>query len=393
MIKKTISSSGHRQRLRDRFAAGEPNAQTEAALLELLLTYALPQKDVQPLVKALLARFGSLADVLAADVRALCQVSGIKENTAILLKVVDKARRLPVEGQPHAVAEAAPPRQESLFAAGLESEAPGLAAGSLAPGAKGTRRPQPTRLMIRRGSEVFSQALLHEAVDLLPNLPPASTLEQARAYFQKHLHFSSEGTRRRYVSYILRQTFPQGIIDPALPRFAAQFAGQQELRDACFYRFLRAEPLMLRIMQEVIVPAVPHSRIARADVKAYIASHYPESGNASACAEAVAAALDAANFAKVNRAQLTFFYRDVALPSLAFLIHSEFPEPGMYDLGQLEQNPYLRAMLWNPDRLQAALYELRNHGWLAKVSMIDTVRQFTTRYTLEQMVEKIKEEG
>ena len=44
---------GHRQRLRDRFVKGEGESRSEEALLELLLTYAIPQKDVQPLAKRL----------------------------------------------------------------------------------------------------------------------------------------------------------------------------------------------------------------------------------------------------------------------------------------------------------------------------------------------------
>lgn len=40
----TSSGTGHRQRLRDRFLAGETEAYTDAALLELLLTYAIPSR-------------------------------------------------------------------------------------------------------------------------------------------------------------------------------------------------------------------------------------------------------------------------------------------------------------------------------------------------------------
>jgi len=42
-------NKGHRQRMRDRFAIGDENSRSEEALLELLLTYAVPQKDVQPI--------------------------------------------------------------------------------------------------------------------------------------------------------------------------------------------------------------------------------------------------------------------------------------------------------------------------------------------------------
>ena len=60
-------SSGHRQRLKDRFNAGDPRAFADEALLELLLTYAIPQKDVQPLAQALMVEFGGIDGVLQAD--------------------------------------------------------------------------------------------------------------------------------------------------------------------------------------------------------------------------------------------------------------------------------------------------------------------------------------
>jgi DNA repair protein RadC len=43
------NKTGHRDRLRERFLRGEESALTDEKLLELLLTYAIPQKDVRPL--------------------------------------------------------------------------------------------------------------------------------------------------------------------------------------------------------------------------------------------------------------------------------------------------------------------------------------------------------
>lgn len=83
---------GHRARLRERFLAEEAGARTEDALLELLLSYAIPQRDVQPLAKSLLARFGSLDAVLAADASALSQVNGIKDTSVTLLKLAHHLR-------------------------------------------------------------------------------------------------------------------------------------------------------------------------------------------------------------------------------------------------------------------------------------------------------------
>lgn len=78
-------NKGHRQRLKERFLASEPRALTEWALLELLLTYAIPQKDVQPLAQQLIAAFGSLGAVLAADRSALIRINdGVRVNVAPL---------------------------------------------------------------------------------------------------------------------------------------------------------------------------------------------------------------------------------------------------------------------------------------------------------------------
>lgn len=78
---------GHRQRLKDRFLKYGLDGFTEIQALELLLFYAIPVKDTNPLAHSLLNRFGSLAKVLDAPVEKLVQVEGIKEHTATLLKL------------------------------------------------------------------------------------------------------------------------------------------------------------------------------------------------------------------------------------------------------------------------------------------------------------------
>lgn len=82
---------GHRQRLRDRFLQGGPDALPDYELLELLLFLGIPQKDVKPLAKTLLARFNGFSGVLNASPEALMGVDGIKENAATALKVVQAA--------------------------------------------------------------------------------------------------------------------------------------------------------------------------------------------------------------------------------------------------------------------------------------------------------------
>lgn len=82
--------SGHRQRLRERFlkARGEL---ADYELIELLLTSVMPRRDVKPIAKALLKRFGSFAGVLNADVGALTQTDGMGEAAAVSLLAVREA--------------------------------------------------------------------------------------------------------------------------------------------------------------------------------------------------------------------------------------------------------------------------------------------------------------
>lgn len=76
---------GHRQRLKDRFVLEGLDNFNELQVLELLLFYAIPRQDTNPLAHRLLARFGSLSQVLEAPVEELQKVEGVGHNAAVLL--------------------------------------------------------------------------------------------------------------------------------------------------------------------------------------------------------------------------------------------------------------------------------------------------------------------
>ncbi len=84
-------SEGHRERLRARFLTGGADAMPDYELLELTLFAALPRRDTKPLAKALLARFGSFAEVIAAPRARLMEVKGVGEAVANHLKIVEAA--------------------------------------------------------------------------------------------------------------------------------------------------------------------------------------------------------------------------------------------------------------------------------------------------------------
>lgn len=388
---ENASNNGHRQRLRARFLAGDVDARSDVALLELLLTYAIPQRDVQPLARALIARFGNLSGVLDASVDALCAVDGIKEHSAVLLKVVEYLRHsngIILESAENLPVPKVNPNQVPLFAlpAVVESEPePEIARQepTTSPESK-RRKPVP-----RRGSGVFSNALFQEICDLLPRLPESESLDDVAAFARANLPFSSETTRKRYVSYVTRRMFLDGVADRALRHFAKLYAGTQSLRDVVFYRFCCAEPLMRDVMLDVLTPAIPIGTVERSNVRAYIAEKFPETGNLTDSVKAIAQVLGESHLAQVDRKQFRFAWREIAIPAFAFVLHSEFPEPGIHNLEKLEQNDAMRALLWKQERILPALYELRSRGVIPKISEIDTVRQFSTRYTLDELVEQL----
>lgn len=84
---------GHRQRLRDRFNTSGLGAFEDHEVLELLLTYAVPRKDVKPIAHALLERFGSLSNVLDAPSTELMKMDGIGETGATLLHLMPSLTR------------------------------------------------------------------------------------------------------------------------------------------------------------------------------------------------------------------------------------------------------------------------------------------------------------
>lgn len=79
---------GHRERMRDRFLKNGLNGFADHEALELLLYYAIPRGDVNPLAHALMERFGSLSGVLSAPMELLTQMEGVGERTAALLRLV-----------------------------------------------------------------------------------------------------------------------------------------------------------------------------------------------------------------------------------------------------------------------------------------------------------------
>lgn len=79
--------TGHRARLRRRFLNEGLDGFEPHEMLELLMQYAIPRKDTNPLGHRLLDTFGTLDAVFSADVNDLQQVPGMGEYAAVLVRL------------------------------------------------------------------------------------------------------------------------------------------------------------------------------------------------------------------------------------------------------------------------------------------------------------------
>ncbi len=79
---------GHRDRLRTRFLEGGEQALADYELLELYLFRSIPRRDVKPIAKDLIQKFGSFAETIAAPITLLAEIKGISEKTALDLKIL-----------------------------------------------------------------------------------------------------------------------------------------------------------------------------------------------------------------------------------------------------------------------------------------------------------------
>jgi DNA repair protein RadC len=83
-----IGPEGHRERLRERFQRSGLQGFHDHEVLELLLTFAIPRRDVKPLARELMTKFSTLAAVFDAPLEHLQEVDGIGGAASILISLI-----------------------------------------------------------------------------------------------------------------------------------------------------------------------------------------------------------------------------------------------------------------------------------------------------------------
>jgi len=93
MSEEAAHYHGHRERLRKRFLEAGDEALADYELIELILFRTIPRRDVKPLAKDLLKKFGSFAEVIAAPIGRLIEIDGVSQGVAAEFKVIEASAR------------------------------------------------------------------------------------------------------------------------------------------------------------------------------------------------------------------------------------------------------------------------------------------------------------
>jgi hypothetical protein len=177
--------------LRERFVASGGRGLSESELLELLLAYAIPRRDVAPLARQLLEQFGDLHGILVASHEELLAVPGVGEQAAILLDVVAQVVGK-TKDQEELMRDT--PQQPPLF----ETE-PDL-------GPLFGEQPEPEAPAMG----TFANDEIANSLTFIPQAEHFESYEAFKAHLQERLPYNSESTRQPRRPHLRRTGFTHG---------------------------------------------------------------------------------------------------------------------------------------------------------------------------------------
>lgn len=88
---------GHRERLREKYARSGYCSLHDYEQLELILTYIIPRKDVKPIAKEMIERFGSLDEIIKTPMKKLEEIRGLGEKAALFFNIIGDIAKISFE--------------------------------------------------------------------------------------------------------------------------------------------------------------------------------------------------------------------------------------------------------------------------------------------------------
>jgi DNA repair protein RadC len=238
------------------------------------------------------------------------------------------------------------------------------------------------------GVRTYTNDLVNIFLEALPEAARFSDLISFRNYLYDHLPVNATTTRERYTQYLINRFFPDDIYHMDLVAFADAFRGTNSLKDVLFYMTAASEPILAKVANEVVWPATAKGNLSKTQLLNGVDTRLQVAKTAVRdTAQAIARTYSRLGLAEVTTKDLHLRYRDGNLDALVFILHREFPEPGIYPLRDCLEGPMHTWLLWSKDWIKRGLYRLREKGIIAKISEIDSIHQISTRYEPNEAME------
>jgi hypothetical protein len=164
----------------------------------------------------------------------------------------------------------------------------------------------------------------------------------------------------------------------------------EALKSVVFYHLAKAEPLLAKVADELVFPALPIGKIGREQLREFILSHLPKMSESSQknALRSITYAYDLLSVGREDNDSLKFQLRIGSLEAFIYILVSEYPESGIYSFESLFDGPAHRWLLWDREWIRKQLYSLRDLRIVSKVSEIDTVRQFSLEFGQRECMER-----
>lgn len=207
-------------------------------------------------------------------------------------------------------------------------------------------------------------------------------------HLQDNLSQNSPETRSRYATSIVRWFFPQRKLDSLLPRVWQAYGDHDLLLQLIRAAVLETEPVIARFIVEVVQPLPPGDFLELLTARDYITTVYGAFKDNS-YRRLLSSTRDLGYIERVGGRWAVAAIRP---PSDAFLLllHARLaPTPRIVRLSELLAEPFWRHLGFRqPDEVRAVLHSADTAGLVARYTVVDQLEQVTTRYTLDEYLER-----
>ena len=194
---------------------------------------------------------------------------------------------------------------------------------------------------------VYAKDFADHALQHLPQAAKFHSVDEFRDYLTEKLRFNSQATRRRSANYIVSRFFPCEVFNDDLPQFAAATAGKPALGEALFYLTCRTEKIVALVAQEVVFPSLAQGGVSRNRIREFVQTQFPGSKSSDHIGQSIVRTYQFFGIGVGNRTRLNVSLRDGSLAAFAYVLHLEFPEPGMYAFERMFDGPMHKWLLWD----------------------------------------------